>query len=301
MEWNHIKYFLKMAETGSLLSAAKELQVSQPTLSRHLTALEDDLGTAVFTRKTKGLELTAAGEQLREYAEQMSESAMAIERIAMGADLTLAGPVTITVVDSIGTEWLTENLFAFHEKFPDIELTLRIEDSSADLMRKEADIAIRMYRPEQPDLIGKKVGVMTYGLYSSEKYLSTAGEPKKLRDIQDHRMVLATGTILKFVKPLLKEMNIKLGKVAFSANSAIALAKATRMGYGIGIHSSFSALRYPELKPVLNGHQKYSEIWLVTHEDIHRSARIRAVFDYLSELFAGYMKQLRAKEDLSAL
>lgn len=297
MEWSDIKYFLAMVEAGSLSSAAKSMRVSQPTLSRRLTALEESLGASVFSRKSSGLELTAEGESLLSHAQLMSDQAVAIERIASGQDQRLSGSVCITVVESIGAEWLTCELFKCRELYPNIDIEMRIEDTSADLMRHEADIAIRMYRPTQPDLIAKKVAHMHYGTYTSQSYIDRKGTLTKIQDIREHDMVLPTEATLQFLRPVLKKSNVELGKPAFSSNSSTAIIAALRQGYGIGFSSSLTAMRYPDLIPIFPEHRLHNDIWLVTHADLRRSARIRAVYDFISDLFKGHKLALAKDEN----
>jgi len=283
-DWSDLRLFLAMSKHGSLSAAARAVKVSQPTLSRRLNALEEGLGTELFVRSVDGLLLTPTGERLVEHAQRMQEEATNIERIAAGDDDKLVGTVTITTIESIGAGWLTKKLLPFQDLYPEVTLELEISSNTADLLRREADIAIRMYRPTEPDLIAKKLADMSYGFYATKAYISSHGQPKYLRDLENHKMVLPNGSIIDYLEPLLAKRKVRLGEPAFRSSSMSALTTATLAGYGIGIHSSFTANQHPELVRVYDETIEV-EVWLVTHKDVKTNARIRAVFDFITDIF----------------
>jgi len=283
-DWSDLRLFLAMSKHGSLSAAARAVKVSQPTLSRRLTALEEGLGTDLFVRSVDGLLLTPTGERLVEHAQRMQEEATNIERIAAGDDDKLVGTVTITTIESIGAGWLTKKLLPFQDLYPDVTLELEMSSNTADLLRREADIAIRMYRPTEPDLIAKKLANMSYGFYATKAYISSHGKPKYLRDLENHKMVLPNGSIIDYLEPLLAKRKVCLGEPAFRSSCMSALTTATLAGYGIGIHSSFTANQHPELVRVYDETIEV-EVWLVTHKDVKTNARIRAVFDFITDIF----------------
>lgn len=283
--WSDLKYFLAMIEHGSLSAAARAEKVSQPTLSRRLTALEEDLGNDLFNRSVDGLQLTPTGARLVEHAERMKEEATSIERIAAGSDDRLAGRVIISSIETVGTEWLTHRLRPFSDQYDGVQLELQIDMASADLLRREADIAIRMYRPVEPDLIAKKVGKIAYGFFSTQDYIDRAGQPKDMQDICNHRLILPDQKVMEYLRDELAQFKIHLCPPVFSSNNTHALTAATLAGYGIGVHSSLTANMHPELIRVMPEVIRRNELWLVTHKDVNKSARIRAVYDYISNLF----------------
>lgn len=283
--WSDLKFFLSMVEHGSLSAAARAEGVSQPTLSRRLTTLEESLNTDLFNRSVDGLQLTPTGERLVEHAARMKEEAISIERIAAGRDDRLSGLVTISTVEILGTEWLPKALRKFSEVYDGVQIDLQIDMASADLLRREADIAIRMFRPIEPDLIAKRVGSIAHGLFASQDYIDRKGTPDNLHDICNHDLVLPGKKVLEIIREKLGSKNIHLCPPVFTSNDSHALAEATLAGYGIGVHSAITAHRHPELILVLPNVIRETELWLVTHKDVNKSARIRAVYDYLSELF----------------
>lgn len=283
--WSDLKFFLSMVEHGSLSAAARIEGVSQPTLSRRLTALEENLKSDLFNRSVDGLQLTPTGERLVEHAERMKEEATSIERIAAGRDDSLSGLVTISSVEIIGTEWLPKTLREFTKIYDGVQISIQIDSAPADLLRREADIAIRMYRPQEPDLIAKKVGSIAHGMFATQGYIDRKGKPNTLDDICEHDLVLPGPKILELIRKKLGSKKIHLCPPVFTSNDSHALASATLAGYGIGVHSSLTAHRHPELILVLPDVIRKTELWLVTHADVHKNARIRAVYEHLSTMF----------------
>ena len=283
--WSDLKFFLSMTEHGSLSAAARAEGVSQPTLSRRLTILEESLKADLFNRSVDGLELTPTGERLVEHAARMKEEAISIERIATGRDDRLSGKVIISAVEILGTVWLPKCLREFSRIYDGVQIDLQIDTAPADLLRREADIAIRMYRPQEPDLIAKKVGTIAHGLFASQDYIDRKGMPSSLQDICNHDLVLPGEKIMKYVREKMGSKAIHLCPPVFTSNDSHALASATLAGYGIGVHSGITAHRHPELISVLPDVMRESELWLVTHRDVNKSARIRAVYDFISQSF----------------
>jgi len=283
--WSDLKFFLSMVEHGSLSAAARAEGVSQPTLSRRLTSLEESLSIDLFNRSVDGLELTPTGERLVDHAKRMKEEAISIDRIATGLDDRLSGKVTISTVEIIGTEWLPYKLRDFSRIYDGVQIDLKIDMAPADLLRREADIAIRMYRPLEPDLIAKRIGNISHGLFATQEYIDRKGMPISLADICNHDLVLPGEKILKYIREKLDGQSIHMCPPVFTSNDSHALTSATLAGYGIGVHSALSANRHPELIPVLPDVIRETELWLVTHKDVNRSARVRAVYDYISEMF----------------
>lgn len=293
--WDDYRAFLAIAETGSLSAAGRKLGVSQPTLSRRLTALEEKLDASLFIRTPNGLDLTETGEQILDHVRHMADEAGAVERLATGHDRGLEGTVVISVVEAIGMVWLTRHMARFRARYPGITIEIKIDLAAADLIRREADIAVRMFRPHQANLIAKKVGSIHYGFYATEAYLEARGTPGTVEDLRGHDMVAPGAELLRYVEQQLRDQHIPLGRMVFRSNSMFALVTATRSGYGIGVHSGLAAY-YPEMIRILPEITPFkSDLWLVTHTDLKRSARIRAVFDFLSELFADHRAVLRGE------
>lgn len=285
--WDDLKYFLAMADEGSLSAAARKLNVSQPTLSRRLTALEEQIGSDLFARTRTGLEMTAIGEQLIDHARHMRDDVYSIERMITGHDSSLQGNVVISCIEILGADWLVRHTRPFREQFPGITVEFKIENAASDLLRREADIAIRMFRPVQNDLIAKRTGTMKYGYYASKDYIKKRGMPENTKDISGHEFILPHDEILAHTNKFNRRPFHPRGNISFRSNNLISLASAVREGFGIGAYSCIMADNDPNLVRLFDDLVVFSsDIWLVSHAELKRSARIRAMFDFLSNLFA---------------
>ena len=284
--WDDLKYFLAMADEGSLSAAARKLSVSQPTLSRRLTTLEEQIGSDLFARTRTGLEMTAIGEQLIDHARHMRDDVYSIERMITGHDSSLQGNVVISCIEILGADWLVRHTRPFREQFPGITVEFKIENAASDLLRREADIAVRMFRPVQNDLIAKRTGTMKYGYYASKKYIEKHGMPENMKDLSNHEFILPHDEILAHTSKFNQRAFHPKGNIAFRSNNLISLASAVREGFGIGAYSCIMADKDPNLVRLFDDLVVFSsDIWLVSHAELKRSARIRAMFDFLSELF----------------
>lgn len=286
LDWTGMQDFLAVAVAGSLSGAAKKLNVSQPTVGRRIAQLEDRLGAPLFIRAPHGLDLTETGELILGHARRMEEEAHAVERLVTGQEADLSGTVRISTVEAIGAEWLITALLPFRTSHPGITTEVHIDSNAVDLLRGEADIAIRLMNGGQADLITKKVATMGWGIYASQEYLDRKGMPGDIADMSAHDFVLPSMKDVEHIASRLKIPNHNKGKAVFRSNSFLALLNATRSGYGIGVHTPLYADRCPELIrlfPEVTALEM--EILLVMHPDLRRSARIRAVWDHLAEAF----------------
>ena len=294
LNWSYLRDFLVVCDSGSLSAAARQLGVSQSTLTRRIAALEEDLRAELFRRSPQGLELTEAGEAMVEPARQMEQGAQAVELAVSGRDLSPAGLVRITATDGLATEWLTPALAKLHRQKPLIDFELITRTNTMDLLRREADIAIRLGRPRQDELVARQVGTLVLGLYASRDYLDEHGTPTEVADLAEHQgIAFDEGDLYSGSGGVLNRM---LGEahISYRANTTVAQLAALRAGLGIGCQSCFIANRDPKLVRLIPDHTLELDVWLVTHPGLRRSARIRAVFDFLveeliasRELFAG--------------
>ncbi|MFC4348467.1 LysR family transcriptional regulator [Kordiimonas lipolytica] len=285
LDWDDLKYFLAMAEQGSLSAAARKLNVSQPTLSRRLTALEENVGAEIFSRTRTGLEMTALGEQMMNHARHMQDDVHAIERLITGHDSSLQGSVIISCTEAIGSLWLVEKLLGFRKQYPGITVDVKVDNAVSDLLRREADIALRMFRPVQNDLICKRTVSMAYGYYAHKDYLAEHGTPKSMADMKKFDFILPHDEILAYTSTEHRKSIGAPKGAAFRSNNLIALAAAVKAGYGIGAYSCLAAANDPDLVRLFDDYVVFSsDIWLVSHTELRRSARIRAMYDYLGDI-----------------
>jgi DNA-binding transcriptional LysR family regulator len=286
LNWSTLKDFLAVAESGSLSAAARSLGVSQPTLTRRMAALEESLRAELFRRNPRGLELTEAGEVLLGPARQMQEAAHAAELAVSGRDLSLAGSVRITATEGLATEWLTPELADFRRLQPRIDVEIIVRNTALNVLRREADVAIRLGRPRQAELVARRTGDLVIGLYGSRDYLEQRGVPRTRDDLARHRAVaFDEGDVYTGAGGFL-EKALGAAHVVYRANTLSAQRAAIRAGFGVGGQACFIADRDPQLVRVLPEHDVRFEIWLVTHPGLRRSARIRALYDFLSERLA---------------
>ena len=286
-DWNHIRAFLATAETGSLSAAARRLDQTQPTLSRQIAALESDLGVMLFERVGRSLQITTAGIELLEHTRTMGAAADRIALAASGQAQSIEGEVRITASDVMSAYILPDLLRQIRAQAPKLRVDVIAANDIRDLMRREADIAIRHVRPDQPDLIAKLVQEADGHFYAATAYLNRAGRPKSLSDLSRHAFISFgdTAQMIAYFEPIglhLTEENFRLG-----SQSGIVAWEFARQGFGIAPMSESVGDAAPGMERVLPDMEPLRfPIWLTTHRELHTSRRIRLVFDLLADFFA---------------
>ncbi|MEO1108546.1 MAG: LysR family transcriptional regulator [Pseudomonadota bacterium] len=286
-DWNHMRAFLATADTGSLSAAARHLGQSQPTLSRQIAALEADLGVLLFERVGRALEITQAGLEILEHTRAMGEAANRIALTASGQAQSIEGRVRITASDVMSAHILPDLLREVQAQAPRLRIEVIASNDVSDLMRREADIAIRHVRPEQPDLIAKLVQQAPGHFYASSAYLNRMGHPESKSDLPNHDFISFGDThqMIAYLEPLgiqLTEDNFRLG----SQNGVVAWEYA-KHGFGIAPMSQNVGDAASEMERVLPNMDPFEfPIWLVAHRELHSSRRIRLVFDLLTKFFS---------------
>lgn len=283
-DWNHIRAFLATAETGSFSAAARKLGQTQPTLSRQIAALEQDLGVMLFERIGRTLEITQSGMELLEHTRLMGDAANQIALTASGQAQSIDGLVRITASDVMSAYFLPDLLREVRAQAPRLRIDVIASNDIQDLMRREADIAIRHVRPEQPELIAKLVQEASGHFYATTEYLNHAGRPKSKRALSQHEFISFGNTdqMIAYLKPLgihLSDENFRLG----SQNGIVAWEYA-KQGFGIAPMSEVVGDATPGVERVIPGMEPIKfPIWLTTHRELHTSRRIRLVFDLLAD------------------
>ena len=282
--WADMRMFLAIVDAGNLVAASEKVGLSQPTLGRRLTAMEKRLDVSLFVRTGRRMQLTDAGQAIVENARRMQREMLAIERSVDTQSHGLTGEVRITATEGTGTEWLAPELVDFHLRYPDILLNVRVETRALDLLHREADIALRLGRPTQPDLIARHLVQVGFGLYAADSYLARKGAPRTMEELADHRLVGIEIDGKLSMAPGESGLAEDSQQFAFVSNSPAAQVSAARAGFGIAVLSHRWASMHPELTPVLPDVAMVEvDMWLVTHEELRHSARIRAVSDFLVE------------------
>ena len=288
--WSDYPVFLAVAEAGSLTAAGRKLGMSQPTVGRRIRALEDHFNTPLLKRADGALTPTTFGQSMLDHIRRMQDEAAAIDRSSATLEDSLSGVVRLSATEGIGTAWLPGVMQRFRAEHPDILVDIGISFESYNLAQREADIALRWKSPgEQNSLIGRKVADVAFGLYASPEYLSVAGTPETLDDLSRHDGVVATimdGQTLWLTDDETEERIHPPGRVTFKSNSIWAFYEGLEQGYGLGMLPLCGASRRNlNLARVMPEIEQDTPLYLVAHQDLRRSARIRAVFDFLVEAF----------------
>jgi DNA-binding transcriptional LysR family regulator len=282
-DWRLFRAFLAVVREGSLSSAARALGTTQPTMGRQVGALEASLGVKLFTRSLDGLSPTESGLRLIPSAEAMAAAAEAAQRSASGEIDEERGTVRITASEIIGGEVLPSILADFHALHPQISVELALSNRNEDLLRGDADIAVRMVRPSQGALVAKRIGRIDVGLYGHRRYLKAHTMPRRLQDLRQHALIgydrdqAYARMIEKMGTPFTRDM------FAFRSDSDLAQLAALRAGFGIGASQLGIARRDRYLVPVLHAELIFSmEVWVAIHPDLRSNRRIRLTFDHLA-------------------
>jgi DNA-binding transcriptional LysR family regulator len=290
-DWTLWRSFLAVSEEGSLSGAARALHLTQPTVGRHIDALEAALGTALFTRSQLGLAPTATAAELLPEARAMAATAAALVRVASGEAAEARGTVRITASEIVGAEFLPPMLGAFRDAHPAVEIELVLSNQTEDLLRRQADIAVRMVRPTQAALVARKIGHVTIGLHAHRRYLDAHGTPKTMAGLAGHT-VIGFDTETPSIRSL-KRQGLAIGResFAFRTDSDLAQLAAIRAGVGIGGCQLGIARREPDLVRVLG--REFSldlDVWVVMHEDLRPVRRMRLMFDALADGLAAIVE-----------
>lgn len=295
-DWETYRSFLAVMTEGSLSAAARKLALTQPTIGRHIDQLESALALSLFTRSQTGLIPTQAARELLPHAQAMASAAEALVRASSGAEAEERGTVRLTASVMIGGEVLPAILAAFREKHPGIAIELVLSDQTQDLLRRDADIAVRMVRPKQAALVAKKIGRIALGLFAHRRYLERHGAPKSLADVAEHA-VIGFDRETAVVRAL-RAMGLMLTRDMFALRCDADLAQlaALRAGYGLGVCQLGIARRDPDLVQVLHGAFRYElDMWLVMHKDLRNTRRMRLLFDHLAKELAAYASSSKAR------
>ncbi|RZJ15800.1 MAG: LysR family transcriptional regulator [Acidovorax sp.] len=288
LDWNQLKAFLQTAQTGSLSAAARKLGLTQPTLSRQVAAIEQQMGVTLFERVGKAMVLTPTGLDLLEHARAMGTAAEALGLAASGRSQAVGGAVSVSATDAVATYLLPPIVQRLRAQEPGIAVEVIASNALSDLLRREADIAIRHVKPEQPDLIARLVREAQAFFYASEAWVQTHGHPRSAKDAA-HLPFVGTdrnGHYLAY----LRQHGLNLNEDNFSCYSdhTVAHWALVRQGMGIGAMMDEIAGGTPGMVRVLDEVTPIRfPFWLVSHRELRTSRRIRVVFEALAEGLQG--------------
>ncbi len=275
MQWDDARYLLALSRARNLSAAAEALRVSHTTVARRLMALQRGLEIRILERTSDGHRLTLAGRDLAVLAEQMEAAANGMARRLAGAEKRLAGSVRVTCTESLGSRLLAPGLAELAGRHPGLTVELLPDVRSLSLARREADIAVRLLRPREKSSLGKRVGRMSYAPYASVSY-QTSVDGDRLLSYGERVRGSETDWLLR---------RYPAGRVSLRSPSTAALAAAAVAGAGIAVLPCFVGDRDPGLRRLAApGDAPHSDIWLIVHRELRRSARIAASYELLAEI-----------------
>jgi DNA-binding transcriptional LysR family regulator len=288
-DWSLVQSFLAALDSGSLLGAARVLKTSQPTVGRHIAELESQLGVLLFERTGRGLVPTATALSMADSARSMENAALQLTNTLAGTQTKTCGTVRITASVPVAVYLLPAILVRMRQALPEIQVELVSSNQVSNLLRREADIAVRMVRPEQLSVISKKIGAVALGVYAHKDYLARSKPVHAATDLLDHELVGsdADTAILQGFAAL--GYSVTRTAFAFRCDDFIAQWQAVRAGMGLGFMADYMARTDPDVVQVLKSQLKIAPLpmWLAVHREIRTSQRIRTVYDFLATALPG--------------
>jgi DNA-binding transcriptional LysR family regulator len=287
MDWDKLKVFHAAAEAGSFTHAGEQLGLSQSAVSRQVSALEQELSVALFHRHARGLILTEQGELLYRTAHEVFMKLEAARAKLTDSRERPHGDLKVTTTVGIGVHWLTPRLGEFVDLFPDIRIQLITTDEELDLAMREADVAIRLRQPTQPDLIQRKLFSVRFHAYASPEYLKRFGTPRSIEDLDSHRVLLLGGQIPAYLQPT--RWLVEVGRDSKGArtphltiNNVLGILRASQRGLGIAMLPDYLVEEngglvqlFAEADPIT------IDAFFVYPEELKSVARVQAFRDFL--------------------
>jgi len=284
INWNYIHAFLAVAETGSLTAAARKTGQSQPTLGRHIKSAEAELGAELFVRETGGLRLTEVGMMLIEPARDMAEASARLEMLAVGRNEKLSGTVRITASHVISNDLLPKIIADLRLCEPEIEIEVVPSDAVENLIFREADIAIRMFRPTQLDIVTRKIADHPMALYAERNVLSRLGNPKGVDDLLDLPFVGfdRSDMILRHMRNI--GYDVSKGFFGVRCDDQAVFWKLVCAGCGVGAMQTIIGDAEPKVQRLdFQPPLPSLPVWLAAHENLYKSPRVKHVWEFLAE------------------
>lgn len=283
-DWNLLKSYLAIASEGSLSAAARASGISQPTLGRHVAALEQDLAVTLFERQSSGMALTDAGASLLQQARDVEAATASLSLAATGRSQSIAGTIRITASDVVSFHLLPEILAELRQAEPELEVELVSSNVVQNLLTRDADIAVRMVEPAQAELIVRKVNDMAIGAFASKSYLDRAGRPETAEDLYRHSIVGydRADMMIRGMRSL--GYRADRSDFALRTDAQTVYWRLVEAGAGIGFGSVYIARRNPELERLLPDLVTPPlPMWIASHRELKTSLRVRRAFDFLYE------------------
>lgn len=286
LQWDDLRYFLAVHRHGTHAAAGRALRVAPTTIGRRLAALEEALGVKLFQRTPGGLVLGESGQRLRAHAERVEAEVLASERELSGADRRVSGSVRLTAGDGISTHLLAPRLAELQQAHPELRVELRADNLAVDLSRREADVALRLFRPREQSLIARRLAAFTFGVYGSDAYFARRGRPSGMKDAARHDWLGPEAAQEGTPPGQWLRRHIPAARILLRSSATTVLMSACAAGQGLAVFPELLAASDARLVPVLpRAALPTRELWAVTHQDLRHSARVAAVMDWLARLF----------------
>jgi DNA-binding transcriptional LysR family regulator len=292
-QWDDVRFFLAVARAGSLSGAARTLGVGHVTVGRRISLLEKRLGVTLLHRTPDGFAVTAAGDAVLRQCIAMENAALDLERVAAGRDSLAAGSVRLTATEALARQIIAPAIAELRKSHPDLRIDLAVGVRSLDIARREADLAVRVGRPSGSGLVCRKLGDVGYSLYASRSYLATYRLPQRGKGLADQHLITFTGAPAA-TSPFFMNERLEGARIALRCDNPLIQLQAAANGIGIAELACFlgdecaDLVRiWPDEVPALRA------VWLVTHEDSRRSARIRVASSAIGDVFRRQRKILR--------
>ncbi len=287
LDWDKLRIFHTAAESGSFTHAAEKLGMSQSAVSRQISALEEDLSLKLFIRHARGLVLTEVGEQLFRTAHRMHWELQQVETQMSESQDIPTGPLVVTTTVGLGSTWLSSRVHEFLMLYPDIQIEIKLNDAELDLAMREADVAIRLHRPNQSEMIQRKLFTVHNHFYASREYIAAHGEPKSVEDLDNHRII----TFGEPVPSYLAEINYieRLGRpdssprrYSMKVNAIYGMMQAAVAGIGIAMLPAYVTEGQDKLQRVLDSIELPAyEAYFVYPPALKNSKRVGVFRDFI--------------------
>lgn len=292
-QWDDVRFFLAVAREGSLSAAARLLDVGHVTVARRITLLEKHLGVKLVTRTPDGFAITPAGQAILRQSTVMERAALDLERAAAGRDSLTSGTVRLTAAEALARRIVVPATAALRQRHPNLQIDLITSVRSLDIARREADLALRFARPSNPDLVCRRLGEVGFSLYASRRYLAQRGKPIRGKGLRGHDLITFTGTP-SATAPFFLGESLDDARISLRCDNPLLQMEAAMKGAGIAELACFlgdektDLVRvWPSEPPILRA------VWLIVHQDLHRSARIKAVCVAIVDTFRNDAGTLR--------
>ena len=289
MDWDKLRIFHAVAESGSLTGAGKALSLSQPAVSRQIATLEESLGVGLFRRHARGLVLTEQGEMLYETTKDIFQRLSVVKGKLGDTRKNPEGPLIITVSEFISSTWLAPKLVQFREAYPDIQLTVLVDDKILKINLKEADAALRLSKPTESDLVHRHLASLHFRICGSKNYFAKYGRPANVNELKNHRLI---GVPEKITWPFpnpnwlfdIAGVNLRTANNLMMTNSMHAIHEAVKTGAGLAVLPDYLIAGEPELEAVLPQLERPPvDLYFIYAEERRNSRRLTAMRDFLLE------------------